>query len=77
VIDAVHLEQVERLVDVGGWAFFAGVRDGEQTLASGAREHSREFPGRMTRFRRIEPDRADRVPVKQHLVERAHRVLRR
>src|SRR5260221_185314 len=56
MVDAGHLEVVERFKDVSGRAFLAGMRDGEETLSSRSPEYRREFRRRMAHFGRVQSD---------------------
>ena len=75
VIDARHLEQVERFVNIFRRAFLTRMRDGEESLCARALEYGLEFRRRMAALGRIEADSGDRVLVRQRLFERAHRIV--
>src|SRR5581483_2790536 len=51
VIDAPYAENVERLPDVVGRTFLAGMRGEEQTGVARTAEDAREFLGRVPHFR--------------------------
>ena len=56
VIDALDLEQVERLADVRGGAFLAGVRDRAQAEARAPCEHALELRRRVAALAGVEAD---------------------
>ena len=77
VIDPLGAEQVERLPDVLGRALLAGVGDGPEPRAIARSNTSRNFSGGLTHLGGVEPDAEDRVPVRERLLERRHRVVGR
>src|SRR6185436_16465968 len=74
MVDAHHLQEIERLLDVLGRALLAGVGEGHQALAAGPLEHALEFRRRMALLRGIEPDSVEEMPEGQCLVEGRQRV---
>ena len=61
VVDPPRLQHVERLPDVLGRPFLAGVGDREQPRRPGALEDGGELPGRMPDLGGVEPHRGDAV----------------
>ena len=59
VVDAFHLEQVQRFVDVFGRALLAGMRRRAQAFGAGAREHALELRRRMAALGGIQADRGE------------------
>ena len=60
VVDAFHLQHIERAVDIGRRTFLAGVGHGVQAQRAGAGEHVCELLGWVAQFARIQahPDEA-------------------
>ena len=75
MIDALHLEHVQRLPDVVGRAFLPGVGDGQEPLGAGAVVNVAELHGRVVLLRRVEAYRDDRVAMWQLRLERLHGCL--
>src|SRR6185369_7959004 len=71
VIDALDLQEIERLSDIVGRPLLAGMGDGMQAEPAGAGEHALEFRRRMALLGRIEPDADDALAPRQRLIERA------
>src|SRR3546814_14991040 len=61
MVDAVDLEQVERLMHIFGRPLLAGVRDDPEPDGAGAREDALEFRWRMADFGRVETDAVDAI----------------
>ena len=76
MIDARHLEIVERLVDIRRRAFFAGVGHREKAGCARAPEHFGELRWRVAELRGIEPHRTDGAAMRQRLLQRLLRRLR-
>ena len=70
VVDPVDVQHVERLGDVGGRPFLAGVGDQLQALRAGGGEHPGELRRRMADLGGIEPDPGDPVEPRLGLGKR-------
>ena len=69
MIDAIHAEQVQRLVNVFGWAFLARVSDSlEPEFGSPCKDILEEVRG-VAHFGRVEPDTADPVQERHRLLQ--------
>ena len=71
MIDSLSAEHVERLPDVVGRPFLAGMRGEKETGIACAAEDAGEFLGRMAELGRIESDADEFMAVRQRLIERA------
>ncbi len=72
VVDAPHLQDVERLAHVVRGPLLAGVRHGQEALGAGPREDLRELARRMVALGRIETDGHDAVAVGQRRLQGGH-----
>ncbi len=73
MIHAVDVQEIERLPDIAGRAFLAGMGDELQPFRARRREDHREFFRRMADFGGIEPDRFDPVQPGLGLCQRLER----
>ena len=74
VVDALHVQNIEGLLDVARWSFLARMGDGFEPEGARPLEHGGEFRRRMTSFGRIQTDGREQVLVGKCLLERAHGV---
>src|SRR3546814_20261106 len=70
MVDAVDLEQVERLMHIFGRPLLAGVRDDPEPDGAGARKDALEFRWRMADFGRIAPAAVDAIQPGHRGVDR-------
>ena len=75
MVEPVDLQNVERLVDIIGRTFLAGMGDALQPERGGRREDPRELRRRMAELGGIEPDRLDPVEPGLRLLQRRERGL--
>ena len=71
MVDALDLQEIERLADVLGRPLLAGMGDRVQAEPAGAGEDALELSRRLPLLRRIEADADEAVAPRQRLVERA------
>ena len=70
------VEEVERVTDIAGGAFLAGMSDGAEPERAGSLEYFSKFPRRVVSLCRIKADADDTVTMRQRFFERRHRLLR-
>jgi hypothetical protein len=70
VVDALDVQQVERLVHGVRAALLAGVGDQPQAFGRGLLVHLREQGGRVADLGGVEPDADELVPERQRRAER-------
>src|SRR5690606_36799211 len=70
VVDTADLEQIQRLPDVFGRAFLAGVGDGQQALGAGLVEHALELARRVADFRAVQADGEARIAIRLCMFQR-------
>ena len=73
MVDALHLQQVQRGPDVGRRPLLAGVRDQVQAQLAAAREDARELLGRVADLAGVEADADELVAKRQRLLQRVER----
>jgi hypothetical protein len=70
VVDALGLQHVQRLPDVGGRAFLAGVGDDVQAQLAAAGKHAGELLGRVAALAGVQPDADELLAKGQGLLQR-------
>ena len=73
MVEPVDPEDVERLPDIIGRPFLAGMGDALEPQRRGRGEHPRELLRRVAELGGIEPDRLDPVEPGPRLLERRER----
>ena len=75
MVNPLGAEHIERLPDVLGRPFFAGVCNGTEPGADRLLEDVAELLRGVAHLCGIEPDAEDHVTVRERLLERRHRVI--